>query len=60
MLFLAKNCMVRYHDARAISFVAKVRGEVFAHFYVVTVKRHNSMRDSLFGLPGRILCGQSS
>jgi hypothetical protein len=40
-------------------FVAKVPSEVFAHCRVVTVKRHNNMRDWLFGLPGRILCEQS-
>jgi hypothetical protein len=31
-------------------------GEVFAHFHAVAVKRHNSMRNWLFGLPWIILC----
>jgi hypothetical protein len=46
-------------DSTASSSVAKVRGEVFAHFHAVAVKRHSSMRNWLFGLPGRILCKQS-
>jgi hypothetical protein len=29
-------------DATARSFVAKVRGEVFAHFHVVALKRHST------------------
>jgi hypothetical protein len=48
--------MVQCHDAAASSFVAKVQGEVFAHFHLVIVKRHNSMRSSLLGLPEQILC----
>jgi hypothetical protein len=36
-------------------FVAKVQGEVFAHFYIFTIKRYSSMRNWLCGLPGRIL-----
>jgi hypothetical protein len=52
--------MLRCRDATVTSFVAKVRGEVFAHFYPVTLKRHNSMQNSLFGLPGRILCEQNN
>jgi hypothetical protein len=47
-------------DARAISFVAKVRVEVFAYFHAVAVKRHSSMPNWLFGLPGRILYEQST
>jgi hypothetical protein len=35
--------MVRFRDATATSFVAKVRGEVFAHFHAVAIKRHSSM-----------------
>jgi hypothetical protein len=46
---------VRCHDASA-SFVAKDRVEVFSHFHAVAVKRHSSMGNLLFGLPGRILC----
>jgi hypothetical protein len=53
------NKMVHYCGATATSFVAKVRGKVIAHFHIVTVKRHSSMRNWLFGLPGRILCEQS-
>jgi hypothetical protein len=37
--------MMRYHDAIASSFVAKVRGEVVAYFRAVAAKRHNSMRN---------------
>jgi hypothetical protein len=44
----------------ASSFVAKLRGEVFANFHAVTVKRHSSMRNRLFGLPALILCEQYS
>jgi hypothetical protein len=43
-------------DATANSFVAKVRLEVFAHFQAVAVKRHCSIQNWLFCLPGRILC----
>jgi hypothetical protein len=49
---------VRCRDVTASSFVAKVLGEVFAHFHSVAVKRHSSMRNWLFGLWGRILCEQ--
>jgi hypothetical protein len=38
------------------SFVAKVRGDVFSCFHAVTVKRHSSMRNCLFGLPGETIC----
>jgi hypothetical protein len=48
-----------YRDATASSFVAKVRCEVFANFHAVAVKRHSSMRNWLFDLPGRILYKQS-
>jgi hypothetical protein len=44
--------MVRCREATASSFVAEVRGEVFAHFYAVTLKRHSIMRNLLLGLPG--------
>jgi hypothetical protein len=40
-------------------FVAKVRGEVFAHFHAVAVKLHSSICKWLFGLPGWIICEQS-
>jgi hypothetical protein len=68
MLFLVKKIpwwkmkcdRVRCRDAVASSFVvAKVRSEVFSHFHAVVVIRHSSMRNRLFGLPGRILCEQS-
>jgi hypothetical protein len=36
---------VRCRDATASSFVAKVRGEVFAHFHALAVKRLNGMRN---------------
>jgi hypothetical protein len=49
---------VRCRDATASSFVAKVRGEVFAHFHAVVVKRHCSVRNWLFSLPGRVLYEQ--
>jgi hypothetical protein len=32
-------------EIEAVSFVAKVRGEVFAHFHAVAVKSHSSMRN---------------
>jgi hypothetical protein len=35
--------MVLCHDATASSFVAKVRGKVFAHFFAVAVKHHSSI-----------------
>jgi hypothetical protein len=37
--------MVYRHDATANSFVAKVRGKVFAHFHTVTVKRNSSTQN---------------
>jgi hypothetical protein len=49
---------VHCRDARASSFVAKVRGEV-SDFYAVTVKGHGSVWNLLFGLPGQILYEQS-
>jgi hypothetical protein len=51
---------VHCRHATASSFVSKVRGEVFAHFCVVTVENFSNMWNWLFGLPGRILCEQSS
>jgi hypothetical protein len=51
--------MVNCRDATASSFVAKVRGEVFAHFHAVAVKHHSSMQNLLLGQPGRFLCQQS-
>jgi hypothetical protein len=34
-------------DATASSFVTKVQGEVFAHFYPVTVKYHSTLDKKL-------------
>jgi hypothetical protein len=50
---------VRSRDAKGNSFVAKVRGEVFKHFQALAIKRHSSVWNWLFRLPGRILCEQS-
>jgi hypothetical protein len=52
--------MVCCRDATASSFVATVWDEIFAHFRAVTVKQHSSMWNYPFGLPGQILCEQSS
>jgi hypothetical protein len=35
-----KSEMMRYHDATASSFVAKVPGDVFTNFHLVAIKRH--------------------
>jgi hypothetical protein len=51
--------MVYCHDATASPFVAKVQGEVFAHFNAVTIKHHSSMCNLLFGLPEQIPYEQS-
>jgi hypothetical protein len=65
MLVLVKNILmkrkcetVRCRDATASSSVSKVRGEVFAHFHAIAVKRYSSTRNWLFGMPGRILYEQ--
>jgi hypothetical protein len=47
------------HDATAISFDSKVRGEVITHFYAVAVKLYSSMQNWLFSLPELILCKQT-
>jgi hypothetical protein len=60
MLFLVKTSLMKkevWYGPN--SFVVKFRGVAFAHFHSVAVKRHNSMRNWLFGVPGRILCEQS-
>jgi hypothetical protein len=36
---------VRWCDATASSFVAKVQGEVLTHFHAVAIKRHSSMQN---------------
>jgi hypothetical protein len=46
-------------DATASPFVAKVRVKVFTHFHAITIKRHSSMCNWLFGLPGWIFCERS-
>jgi hypothetical protein len=63
MLFLIKHSLVRkkkltvrFRDAAASSFVAKVQGEIFANFHPFAVKRHSNM---LTGLFERILYEQS-
>jgi hypothetical protein len=60
VFFLSKReCeTVRCRDATARSFVAKIRGEVFAYFHAFAMKRHSSMQNSLLGLPGWILYEQ--
>jgi hypothetical protein len=40
-----KRETVSCRDATASSSIGKVRGEVFAHFHAVTVKRHSNMRN---------------
>jgi hypothetical protein len=61
MLLLVKNPMVkkdgarqRCRDATGRSLVAKVRGEVFAHFHTVVVIRHSSLQNLLLGLPDEL------
>jgi hypothetical protein len=49
----------RCRDATASSFVATFRAEDVAHFHAVTAKRHSSMWNWLFGLPGWIHCVKS-
>jgi hypothetical protein len=67
MLALVKNFLVEKKcgtvcccDATASSFVSKVRGKVFTHFHTVAIKRHNSMQNWLFGLPGQIFSYEQS
>jgi hypothetical protein len=49
----------KFPDEKRSSTRCFVRGKVFARFCAVTVKRHRSIWNLLFGLPGQILCGQS-
>jgi hypothetical protein len=51
--------MVCCRVATASSSVAKVWGEVFANFHVVTINCYSSIWNWLFGLPGQIICEQS-
>jgi hypothetical protein len=50
--------MVPCHYTTATSFVAKFRGEVFAHFHTVTVKRHTVRGIDCLARQGLILCEQ--
>jgi hypothetical protein len=50
--------MVNCSDAS--SFIVKVWGDVFTNFHAVAVKRHSSNWNLVFGLPGRIICNQST
>jgi hypothetical protein len=50
---------MRCYGTTTSFFVTKVRDEVFAHFHAVTVKRDSSMRNWMFGLPGRNHCEKS-
>jgi hypothetical protein len=65
MLFLFNNSLMKKQVwgvalwCNSQFFGAKVRREVFAHFYTATIKHHSSMWNCPFGLPGRILCDQS-
>jgi hypothetical protein len=55
ILWLQRKCeTVRCSDAAASSVIAKVRGEVFAHFQAVAVKRHSTIWNRLLFLPGGI------
>jgi hypothetical protein len=58
-LYLVKNVVLKEEVWDVSWLVAKIRDEIFAHFYAVAVKRHSSKRNWLFGLPGWILCEQS-
>jgi hypothetical protein len=53
VMFLVKKEVC---NATASFFVTKVWGEVFSHFYTVSVKRHSSMQNLQFDVPGWILC----
>jgi hypothetical protein len=48
-----------YIETTGSSFVAKVRGEIFAHSHAVSVTFDSNVRNLLFGLPGRILSKHS-
>jgi hypothetical protein len=49
-----RNSLVerKRETARCRVATAKVRGEVFAYFHAITTKRHSSVRNLPFGLPG--------
>jgi hypothetical protein len=65
LLLLAKNYLSKNEVWDAVLswksqfFVNKIRDEVIAHLHTIAVKCHSSMRNWLFGLPGRIVCEQS-
>jgi hypothetical protein len=48
-----RQCVVMM---KPVDLLPKLEGEVCAHFHKLTVKRHSSMRNGLFCLPGRMLC----
>jgi hypothetical protein len=52
----ARRCIVMMQQP--VLLWPKFPSEVFAHFHAVAVKRYSSVRNWLFGLPGRILCEQ--
>jgi hypothetical protein len=60
-MFLVKHSLVkkekcetvRCRDATISPFVITIRGEVFAHFHAVAIKRHSIMRNWQLGLSGQ-------
>jgi hypothetical protein len=65
MLLLVKNSLMKkevWNDTlswwKSQFFVAKVRGEVFAHLHAFAVKHSSCKRNWLFGLPGQTACEQ--
>jgi hypothetical protein len=59
MLFLVKTNMVKKKIWDGALSWRNSRCEVFTYFPTVAIKSHSSMRNSLSGLPGQILCEQS-
>jgi hypothetical protein len=50
----------RCHGDAARSVLAKVLGDVFAHFHAITAKCHGRTQNSQFGLMGPVLCATSA
>jgi hypothetical protein len=50
----------RSHGEAARSVLAKFRGDFFARFHAVAVKRRSRTRNSQFGLLGQILCATTT
>jgi hypothetical protein len=49
ILWWKRNCeTVRCHNATAISFIAKLWGEIFTHIHAFAIKHHSIMQDWLF------------